>query len=422
MRRESKQSNRGAFAPCFLFFTTNGRNSLTICSFGFLVLLSFSLCGCGETPNYPEHIQYPIRKDRIVVRIPTIEVDQLESSGDMELLITEIDDKGGQTQDPNSLSESKKRELSTILTGLFGTPAKPLVTGDPDIDGLAKSLYLDGETLAQGSPLFRRHCQQCHGLSGDGRGPTGPWIWPHPRDFRLGIFKYVSTSGSGSRKPAREDLERTLYHGIKGTAMPSFAQMPEADREKIIRYITHLSLRGQVEKQLLLLWLSEGEDAIEGELTSKARSLLKRYLQDWQIANQERIQPQSILSEKSEQEILSSAHQESIRRGYQLFSDPKGIGCLNCHVDFGRQAKFRYDDWGTLVRPADLTKGIYHGGTRPIDHFWRIRGGIGPSQMPAATSLTEEQVWDLVLFVEALPFPKQLPTEIRNRVYPEIGK
>jgi hypothetical protein len=37
--------------------------------------------------------------------------------------------------------------------------------------------------------------------------------------------------------------------------------------------------------------------------------------------------------------------------------------------------------------------------------------------MPAAADLKDEQVWDLVNFVQALPYPKMLPEEIRDKIY-----
>ena len=38
------------------------------------------------------------------------------------------------------------------------------------------------------------------------------------------------------------------------------------------------------------------------------------------------------------------------------------------------------DDWGNQLRPANLNRGIYKGGRRPLDIFWRIAKGInGPN-------------------------------------------
>src|SRR5207253_9865578 len=101
-----------------------------------------------------------------------------------------------------------------------------------------------------------------HGLAGDGRGPAGAWLNPHPRDYRSGEFKFASAvPKKGSRKPRREDLLRTLRVGIDGTSMPSFALLEEKsaageDRdlqplEALASYVIHLSLRGQMEFSLM---------------------------------------------------------------------------------------------------------------------------------------------------------------------------
>ena len=41
------------------------------------------------------------------------------------------------------------------------------------------------------------------------------------------------------------------------------------------------------------------------------------------------------------------------------------------------------DDWGNPLRPANLNRGVYKGGRRPIDLYWRIAKGINGAKMPA---------------------------------------
>src|SRR5207237_5902064 len=136
------------------------------------------------------------------------------------------------------------RARGDVLEESFGRPASPKV----DVED-ADAHRLDEPTLAAGSKLYRRHCLHCHGLNGDGRGPTAPWVNPHPRDYRLGKFKFTSsTVKAGDRKARREDLLRTLKQGIEGTSMPSFALLDEQkELQPLISYVIHLSLRGQVE-------------------------------------------------------------------------------------------------------------------------------------------------------------------------------
>ena len=63
-------------------------------------------------------------------------------------------------------------------------------------------LKLDPKTLAEGGKLFRNYCQQCHGLTGDGNGPGGRYLIPLPRDYRQGLFKFITTD-PGSRRQAQ---------------------------------------------------------------------------------------------------------------------------------------------------------------------------------------------------------------------------
>src|SRR6202040_1877296 len=114
--------------------------------------------------------------------------------------------KGGKVIDPaTKLTPAERQDLEKALKKLFGTPPHPKVDGISQ--EIRDALQLDENILADGAMLYRRHCLHCHGLSGDGRGHTAPWINPHPRDFRQGIFKFTSSSQSqgSQRKPRRED-------------------------------------------------------------------------------------------------------------------------------------------------------------------------------------------------------------------------
>jgi mono/diheme cytochrome c family protein len=110
------------------------------------------------------------------------------------------------------------------------------------------------------------------------------------------------------------------------------------------------------------------------------------------------------------------ARRASVLRGFKLFTEPGDAGCIACHADFGRQSTLRYDDWGMIVKPTDLTRPYYRGGRRPIDLYWRVATGINGVGMPAfgkkdpnaAAGLTEDQVWDIVNFVQILPYPPML--------------
>jgi mono/diheme cytochrome c family protein len=61
------------------------------------------------------------------------------------------------------------------------------------------------------------------------------------------------------------------------------------------------------------------------------------------------------------------------------------------------------DEWGNPHRPADLARGLYKGGRRPIDLYWRIAKGVNGTKMLGHSSLLpDDQIWDVVNFVVAL--------------------
>jgi mono/diheme cytochrome c family protein len=394
-----------------------------------IVLGPVLLSGCGGE-GYPDDLEYPVRSGVMVYKASEKAPEGFESLGQLDPVL-----HGGLTKDeldkitidltPGAggkeagLKPRDRDEYSKALNNLFGTPAKPKVDG---IDAeQKKQLKLDTDTLTLGSQLYRHHCLHCHGLTGDGHGPTAAWVNPHPRDYRRGIFKFSSSSQStGSRKPRRQDLLRVLREGVEGTSMPSFRLLPDNELEALVSYVIHLSLRGQAEFETLKKQLG-AEGFEKGEtIASVLAANTKDIGNDWWEASFEpkyAIEPGSYPAHptKEKQEEYRKA---SVLRGYDLFVKPGDAGCVKCHKDFGRQSPLSYDEWGTIVRPADLTTGMYRGGRRPIDLYYRIHSGINGAAMPGFTNnLKPEQIWDLVNFVEALPYPQMLPGDLRNKVY-----
>jgi mono/diheme cytochrome c family protein len=382
-----------------------------------LPCLSPLLSGCSSD-TYPAELVYPLRGDPIVVKAPTATPWDTTGPGQQDHHIAAF--KDDEILQPKNLSAKDRQQLDTTLGKIFGTPANPKVT--PDDDDAKKQvaeLKLDTKMLEGGSKWYRHHCMHCHGVSGDGRGPTGPWINPHPRDYRQGLFKFISSDTTvAGRKPRRTDLRHTLEHGIEGTSMPSFSLLEEEHKEQLVSYIIHLSLRGEVEMNIMRTILNK--DPMEGTMSEYAQSLLGTFLTNWSESNAKVLEPAPYPYKTEDNEQLA----KSILHGYELFTDPKGAAsCIACHVDFGRQVPFRYDEWGTLVRPSNLTAGVYRGGRRPIDLYWRIKGGIRPSGMPSAELKIDkgqkiDEYWDVVNFVRALPYPHMLPEDIRYKIYP----
>jgi mono/diheme cytochrome c family protein len=289
-----------------------------------------------------------------------------------------------------------------------------------------------------GHALYRRHCLHCHGVSGDGDGPTANYLFPPPRDFRLGTFKFTSTAVGA--KPTRADLRKTILHGLPGTSMPSFeALMTGPEIEQVLDFVIFLSMRGEVQRLLV----EEALISDENDPAALAPEIVQEYatvvFEKWKAAEAQVVAPET-------PRVPSTP--ESIRRGRALFlnlvaEQQYRLDCMDCHgpraqgngssfVDpavfdqyvFGgdpgpgrvralkqyaeaKQKKWA-DDWGDPLRPANLNLGVYKGGRRPIDLYWRVTKGINGTPMPAHTNLKPEMIWDLVNFLLALPYQPEL--------------
>jgi mono/diheme cytochrome c family protein len=349
-------------------------------------------------------------------------------------------------RDPRDITPAQAEAIRATLEELFGTPDEPKVPGEQAVSssaeehsrpsGATTGLRIEllraaagaaaGDALDNQRGLYRRHCVTCHGISGDGDGPGAAVLVPYPRDFRNGVFKYTSTAAGA--KPTRDDLRRTMHRGNAGTAMPSFAILSEPEIEALIEYVQYLSIRGQTELYLAAqVWekhrplpLQPGVVWEEGVLPA-ARG--------WAEAEKLVVVPPA-----PPECDTPRRRAVSIARGRELFSRPESR-CIDCHGAIGRGDGLRagklYDDWNRpklaasprrqadlarrfrlplqALRPRDLAQGVFQGGDRPLDLYWRIAVGVKGTPMPASApmpggkgTLSPEEIWHVVDYIRSL--------------------
>jgi mono/diheme cytochrome c family protein len=334
--------------------------------------------------------------------------------------------------------------LASALKAAFGTPNEPYLFKEaqwnPDEK---KGLDLRKIQLAAGPfggsadgtqrGLFRQHCAHCHGVSGDGAGPTAAFLSPYPRDYRQGVFKFKSTERNG--KPTTADLRRILQQGIPGTAMPSFLLLPEQEIDALVEYVKYLSVRGQTEINMAIDLFNNEEDIAPTKeaILPYVQQVLDEDAFAWSKAEEQIINPPARSGAQTPQDL-----RESIAKGRDLFFK-KESQCTKCHGptglgdgnDGGPEKDQLFDDWnkdkkeGELaywllpakqdLRPRNLRLGIYRGGRRPLDIFRRIHQGIAGTPMPAGGrdeknptgALKPEEIWNLVDYVQSLPFEEE---------------
>lgn len=87
--------------------------------------------------------------------------------------------------------------------------------------------------LQRGAALYAAHCAGCHGSTGAGDGPLAAGLEPAPTNFR---------DVERARQRSLFGLYATVGSGVSGTAMPAFAQLPEADRWALAFHAGRLAL------------------------------------------------------------------------------------------------------------------------------------------------------------------------------------
>jgi mono/diheme cytochrome c family protein len=219
------------------------------------------------------------------------------------------------------------------------------------------------ELLALGKSTFEKECLACHGVAGNGEGDAAYLLYPRPRDFTSGSFRIVST---WEGIPTDEDLFVTISRGMPGSAMPSWAHLPEDTRWGLVHYIKTFSTR-----PLAVAHVTHEPDRFgnggEGVLT---------------------IPPEP-------------PYDDAARgRAQELFSK----GCAPCHgaTARGDGAQKQVDSKGFPTRPRDLTLGVFKGNPTAADVYRRIVAGLPGSPMPQSGYLHGSDGWHLVHFVRSL--------------------
>jgi mono/diheme cytochrome c family protein len=272
----------------------------------------------------------------------------------------------------NETTGDYQQEIADVLGAMFGTPDEPFAFPEAGLSQTRLNLaagaaYNDTEGVSHG--LYRRHCVHCHGITGDGQGPTARFLNPYPRDYRSGVFKFKTTFNPA--KPTDEDLHRIMVNGVPGTAMPSFSLLPQSEIESLIEYVKYLAIRGEMEQRLNQYVYDElgekekldangnavlDEDgnpvkervpldpATNADQQEAVKGMLTEVVTPWQEAKDQVIAPsedQIPADNRTPEEIAAS-----VAKGRELFYGTKA-NCFSCHgpTALGDGQQNDYDVW-----------------------------------------------------------------------------
>ena len=241
--------------------------------------------------------------------------------------------------------------------GAFGLTPREAVAAQKPVQG----------DVEQGKALYEKKCAACHGAEGKGDGPAEFVLFPKPRDFTKGIFKLRSTTTLATDA----DLFKTIKQGIPGTAMPSWATLPDAQRWNLVAYIRRFA----------------------PQVTEQAGP------------------PVKIPTPPAQSDKL-------LALGKHYYTE---AGCADCHGTSGKgdgkSAKKLKDDWDYPLVPYDFTTpGRMKAGSTIQDIYRTLTAGIGGTPMPSyVDSLGEHERWGVGYYALSLagkPAAKPVPQEV----------
>ena len=230
------------------------------------------------------------------------------------------------------------------------------------------SLPRSEEWVGYGKQVYERRCLGCHGASGNGNGPAAAFIQTdRPRNFNLGVFKFRLTP-SGSL-PDDGDLLRTITRGVRGTAMPTWHELPQKDVLAVIQYIKYeLAADRSDPKKPYLYFVEEPLKAplYVGDAPKPSPQLITRGAEVWQSAK-----------------------------------------CWECHGKEGKgdgeKAAGLKDDIGFPIPPANLTTGQFKSGANVKDIFRTMSTGLSGTPMPSfSDTVPADDRWALAYYVLSL--------------------
>jgi len=252
---------------------------------------------------------------------------------------------------------------------------------------------LSQELFSRGEVLYEKQCSVCHGSTGGGDGKAAYLLYPKPRDFRRDKFRLISTT---NMQATDKDLFATITRGMPGSAMPPWRHLSTYDRWALVYYVRYLSVFNKYESS--------------GEITEEMKTKGIPWQVKERIINKE-INDEFIIKIPFEPPVTP----ESLTRGQELFV----TSCAGCHGLQGRGdgQQEQKDNLGYPVKPRDLTAGIFKGSSQSSDLYNRMIAGLPGSPMPSYDgAFTQEQIWDLIHFVQTLSTPEAQTNALLNKV------
>lgn len=268
------------------------------------------------------------------------------------------------------LTESRK-SLRQWIAGLViflvaSLPSTLLAQEEQPADPIQK------DKLELGKKVYFKRCVWCHGVEGEGNGPSADRLFTRPRNFIQGTFK-IRWTDSGEL-PLDSNLIDTVKNGLPGSAMPAWGEVLSKEKiESVVQFVKSL--------------VQDRDFSDEDE---------EVYVQDFGSNPWGTSEPYHL-----------GVPQEDIDAGKEIMLKNK---CFECHGGEGRGDgnPTMKDDWGFAIFAADWQQCWNFRGSRrnhfdPFNIVRTISTGMNGTPMPNfKDKITVEDRWKLAAFVNSL--------------------
>ncbi|MFQ5716929.1 MAG: c-type cytochrome, partial [Nitrospinales bacterium] len=232
------------------------------------------------------------------------------------------------------------------------------------------------DKLDLGKKVFFKRCVWCHGVKGEGDGPSAKLLITNPRNFLQGTFKIRQTDSG--ELPFEADLIKTVTTGLPGSAMPAWGGvLSEEEIAAVVQFVKTLVTDRD--------FTDDEEEINQQEFGGNFEE------NPWGLKGP----------------YFVGAPDEDVKKGHAIFFKNK---CFECHGGLGRGDgnPTMKDDWGFAIVAANWQQCWNFRGSRrnpynPFNIVRTVSTGLNGTPMPNFKDAIEvRDRWNIAAFVNSL--------------------
>lgn len=247
---------------------------------------------------------------------------------------------------------------------------------------------VSAETLNLGQMTYTEYCVSCHGVKGDGNGIASKGMWPAPRNFNLGIYKFGNVPSG--ELPHDEDFYRIIRHGLNGTAMLKW-DISDKRLDAVTQYIKTFAPQA---------W--EAKDKTLGEVNKLTTDPFTIARKDYAIQYGKEVYHAVANCQSCHTAYATKAE---IVEWSKKFNQP-----VTEFDDKLYTVKLQDSEHGYKALPPDFTWHLVRSAETVEDLYLRISSGVGGTSMPSWKGVLEDdQVWAVAYYLKSLMEMRNTP-------------